>query len=173
MKKATNTVLEFTANWSGKQVTLNTEGLTKNEVAVMIAVRNNNFSDIYAEDSGQDWSFGVCESSGLSEKVYRGVVSSLIKKGFIIIDGKGSDATLGLTPRGGALYGTVEAPAGPRLFALHAFTGMKIGDFEIHAEHPDRIELRTKKGILVFDKASGRQINGNNPKFANVIKEVK
>ena len=103
---------EFTSGWvkDGVVLTLNTEGLTDNEVAVMIASRTNNFSDIY--ESGQDWSFGVCDQSGLSEKVYRGVVASLVKKGFVAIyDGDTKqfrDKTFTLTDAGKALFGAIE-----------------------------------------------------------------
>jgi hypothetical protein len=92
----------FKGSWTKEDIVLITDGLTENEVSVMIGVRNNHFSDII--DSGWDWAFGVGDASGLSEKVYRGVFASLVKKGLIKIDKDGSNSTLGLTDAGRKLY---------------------------------------------------------------------
>lgn len=59
-------------------------------------------------ENGQ-WSFSVCDASGLDEKVYRGVASSLIKKNIIEIydyEGKGKyeDMLLELTDKGKQMY---------------------------------------------------------------------
>lgn len=70
---------------------MKTAGLTDLEVKVLEASRVTNFGDCL--EDGQ-WSFAVCDKSGLGEKVYRGVVSSLIKKGLIYIWDDGD------TPRG-------------------------------------------------------------------------
>lgn len=53
---------------------------------------------------------------------------------------------------------------------VRAFTGMLIGEFEIAKETKKLLVVKTKKGDeLKFDKATGLQTNGNNPKFANRI----
>lgn len=85
---------------------INTDGLTKNEIEVMEAARNSNFGDII--ESGQ-WSFSVCEQTTLGEKVYRGVVSSLIKKGLVEIhdyeeNGRYDDMIFELTEAGKQRY---------------------------------------------------------------------
>lgn len=53
---------------------------------------------------------------------------------------------------------------------VRAFTGMLIGKFEVVRETKKLLVVKTKKGDeLKFDKATGLQTNGNNPKFANRI----
>lgn len=52
---------------------------------------------------------------------------------------------------------------------MKAFTGMWIGEFEIIKETKKTITVATKKGELKFDKATGIQLDANNPKFANHI----
>lgn len=61
---------------------MKTEGLTELEVKVMEAARRTDYGDCL--EYGQ-WSFSVCDAAGLDPKVYRGVVSSLIKKGLVSI----------------------------------------------------------------------------------------
>lgn len=52
---------------------------------------------------------------------------------------------------------------------MKAFTGMWIGEFEVIKETKKTITVTTKKGELKFDKATGIQLDANNPKFANHI----
>lgn len=53
---------------------------------------------------------------------------------------------------------------------VRAFTGMMIGEFEVVKETKTQLVVKTKKGDeLKFDKKTGLQTNGNNPKFANRI----
>lgn len=52
---------------------------------------------------------------------------------------------------------------------MKAFTGMWIGEFEVIKETNKTITVVTKKGELEFDKATGIQLDANNPKFANHI----
>lgn len=52
---------------------------------------------------------------------------------------------------------------------MKAFTGMWIGEFEVIKETKKTITVATKKGELKFDKATGIQLDANNPKFANHI----
>lgn len=52
---------------------------------------------------------------------------------------------------------------------MKAFTGMWIGEFEVIKETKKTITVVTKKGELKFDKATGIQLDANNPKFANHI----
>lgn len=48
---------------------------------------------------------------------------------------------------------------------MKAFTGMWIGEFEIIKETKKTITVATKKGELKFDKATGIQLDANNPKI--------
>lgn len=52
---------------------------------------------------------------------------------------------------------------------VRAFTGMLIGTFEVVKETPKTILVKTHKGKMKFDKASGLQLDARNPKFANRI----
>lgn len=53
---------------------------------------------------------------------------------------------------------------------VRAFTGMLIGKFEVVKETKKLLVVKTKKGDeMKFDKETGLQTNGNNPKFANRI----
>lgn len=63
---------------------------------------------------------------------------------------------------------TVEEKAA-KTVVMKAFTGMWIGEFEVIKETNKTITVATKKGELKFDKATGIQLDANNPKFANHI----
>lgn len=53
---------------------------------------------------------------------------------------------------------------------VRAFTGMLLGEFEVVKETKKLLIVKTKKGNeLKFDKSTGLQTNGNNPKFANYV----
>lgn len=94
--------VKFNADWTNKEEILNADNLTDNEIKVMIASRNNEYGDCCID--GSTWSFTVCDNSGLSSKIYRGVVSSLIKKGYASVAGKGGDEIFALTESGKALF---------------------------------------------------------------------
>ena len=98
--------VEVPDSWEHEGAKLNPEGLTENEIKVMIAIRNNCYEDGIQYGT---WSFAVCDESGIPEKQYRGVASSLIKKGLIEINdyeekGRFSDMTLSLTDLGKERY---------------------------------------------------------------------
>lgn len=94
--------VKFRADWTNKEEILKADTLTENEIKVMIASRNNEYGDCCID--GSTWSFTVCDNSGLDAKVYRGVVSSLIKKGYARIAGKRDDEIFALTEEGKALF---------------------------------------------------------------------
>ena len=57
-----------------------------------------------------------------------------------------------------------------RVVEIKAFTGMKIGMFEILHENDTTIDVLAKNGsILTFSRETEKQINAKNPKFANHI----
>ena len=97
--------ITFNANWFGQQVTLNCDNLTDNEIAVLIASRNNEYGDCIEYGT---WSFTVCDNANLTEKVYRGVVSSLIKKGYATVAGSRGDEVFALTTKGKQLFSDYE-----------------------------------------------------------------
>ena len=85
---------------------MKTDGLTELEVLVLKAARRTDYGDCLEYPQ---WSFAVCDASGLNEKVYRGVVSSLVKKGIVMIsddEGKGlyMDMTFEFTEKGTLLF---------------------------------------------------------------------
>jgi hypothetical protein len=61
---------------------MKTDGLTELEIKVLQAARKTDYGDCL---EGGQWSFAVCDAADLDPKVYRGVVSSLIKKGLVTI----------------------------------------------------------------------------------------
>ena len=82
------------------------QGLTALEIQVLNAARKTNFGDCL--ESGQ-WSFAVCEEAQMDARRYRGVVSSLVAKGFVQIfdnEGKGrsNDMIFCYTDSGKALF---------------------------------------------------------------------
>ena len=93
--------VEFKAAWTGNIEVLNADNLTENEVKVMIAARNNEYGDCM---EGGTWSFTVCDNAHLTAKVYRGVVASLIKKGYARVAGSVGDEVFCLTSDGKKLY---------------------------------------------------------------------
>ena len=108
-KKSTKTAFkEFKASWTGEIVTLDTSDLTKMETAVMIAARNNEYSD--ALENGT-WSFAVSDNAeGVGVKQFSGVCSSLIKKGYARVTDPGTDdAIFGLTKKGKRLFSDYKA----------------------------------------------------------------
>lgn len=52
---------------------------------------------------------------------------------------------------------------------VKAFTGMVIGVFPVKKKTSKSITVKTSKGLLVFDRKTGKQTNCDNPKFANKI----
>lgn len=93
--------IKFTTAWQGTECVLTADNLTENEIACLIAARNNEYEDCM--ECGT-WSFTICENAHLTEKVYRGVVSSLIKKGYAIVNGPRNDEVFALTTKGKQLF---------------------------------------------------------------------
>ena len=93
--------IQFTASWTGEEEYLIADNLTDMEARVMIASRNNEYGDCM---EGGTWSFAVGENAHLNSKVYRGVVSSLIKKGYASVAGDRDDEVFALTTSGKALF---------------------------------------------------------------------
>jgi hypothetical protein len=183
---------EFKASWSKAQITVETEGLTDKEVDVLIAARNNEFNDCLTDD--YTWCFAIINNSGMISSVARGVISSLIKKGYCGVSNekKVDDRTFWLTEEGRKLFSdySKEIPEVPnnkeeapkkkaskkstpatKKVTLKAFTGMVIGEFTAEFQHTDPFtwKVTTKKDkALIFD-ADGKQVGAKNPKFANTI----
>ena len=82
------------------------EGLTDLEILVLESARRTDYGDCLEDPQ---WSFAVCDTANLRPANYRGVVSSLVKKGFIRIDdqeGKGAfkDMVFSFTDSGKMLF---------------------------------------------------------------------
>ena len=54
---------------------------------------------------------------------------------------------------------------------IKAFTGMVIGVVPIKEVTDTIIKVEAKNGVMEFDRASGKQINAKNPRFANKMEE--
>lgn len=95
--------MKFTAEWTNKEVELNTDNLTKLETAVMIAARNNEYEDAI---NGSTWTFTVYDNAeGItSERQFGGVCSSLTKKGYISIFVDSEDSYFCITEKGKRLF---------------------------------------------------------------------
>lgn len=74
---------------------MKTTGLTELEVRVMEAARHTDFGDCL---EGGQWSFSVADAARMDPKVYRGVVSSLVKKGLVQIWDSEPDKVVMLDP---------------------------------------------------------------------------
>ena len=101
--------MKFVADWTSKEVELNTENLTALETAVMIASRNNEYADCLETGT---WTFSVCDNAkGITnERQFGGVCSSLIRKGYIAVTEWGSeDSVFGLTVKGKMLFSDYKA----------------------------------------------------------------
>jgi len=80
--------------------------LTEKEKIVMNACMNTDFGSALVEPI---WSLAVACSAKMDPKIYRGVVSSLVKKGLVVIydyegKGKSSDMVFALTEAGKAYF---------------------------------------------------------------------
>ena len=93
---------KFTAAWTGKETELNNSNLTTMETAVLIAARNNDYNDCLETST---WTFAVEETAeGVAVEQFRGVCSSLIKKGYINITLHKKDSYFALTEEGKKLF---------------------------------------------------------------------
>jgi hypothetical protein len=84
-----------------------TDGLTDLEIKVLEAARHTGYDDCF--DTNATWCFAIAETAGISMSVFRGVASSLIKKGFAKIwdwEGKGKpmDMVFAYTEAGKLLF---------------------------------------------------------------------
>lgn len=93
--------IEFMADWTAEKCKMTVDNLTENEIACLLAARNNEYGDCM---EGGTWSFSIAQNAHLNEKVYRGVVSSLIKKGYATVQGKRNDEVFALTTKGKQLF---------------------------------------------------------------------
>lgn len=72
--------------------------LTARERVMLSRFRNNN----YCEDPENDatWTFTLGESQVQMTNQEKGTLSSLVKKGIVVVSGSGDDSTVRLTPIG-------------------------------------------------------------------------
>ena len=96
--------VRFVADWTNKEVVLNTDNLTKLETAVMVASRNNEYSDCLRNPT---WTFTIMDNAeGItSDRQFGGVCSSLMRKGYINVDAYSDEESIfGLTEKGKQLF---------------------------------------------------------------------
>lgn len=95
--------------------------LTRNEIKILNGMRTNNFEDCI---NGQpQWTFSVIDETDFSEKVARGVIASLVKKGLVTVDGTygkhDEESTIGFTEAGIELFADADGKdcnwGGPKL----------------------------------------------------------
>lgn len=89
--------------------------LTANEISLLNAMRQNEFNDALAEDHFcGTWSFTAIDYSGMTAKVARGVISSLVKKDLVHVSGgssKDDPESIGFTDAGAKLFDTADGKA--------------------------------------------------------------
>lgn len=72
--------------------------LTEKEVQVLQAIDGSEFGNYLSDDV---WTWSVTDAVAFDS---RGVISSLVKKGFVRADGRGRDMTIGMTYEGYRAY---------------------------------------------------------------------
>lgn len=77
------------------------KSLTPNEIKILNAMRNNEYSDALEFST---WSFTAIENSGIEAKRARGVISSLVKKGLVVATGSKEEEALSFTDLGKELF---------------------------------------------------------------------
>ena len=102
-----NTV-KFHSGWLRKDLTLNREGLTDNEAEIMVALRTNEYCDDLTD--GAPWTFSLEWNTSIPKRAFRGVLSSLIKKGLVrTMDCGDGDTVTWLTEKGAERYSDKES----------------------------------------------------------------
>lgn len=97
-----------------------TQTLTAQEIKFVNGMRNNEYNDAI---EGPTWTFTAIDYSGMEGRQARGVMSSLVQKGYIWAEkgdkSKGDDDTVGFTPEGVALFNEADGEectwGGPKL----------------------------------------------------------
>ena len=148
--------------------------LTEMEITALTEIPQDDFYENGFESC--IWSDVFCDNSNIEGKKIRGVLSSLVKKGMIEVNGTGREATISLTQMGQTYLlsnGICDAdgwyikPA--KTVTLLAFTGMIIGEYPIKSETATTITIETKHGDMEIDKATKLQVNAKNKNFSNRI----
>lgn len=147
--------------------------LTTREKLILNAMRTNEYSDLLESDS--EWTFTVIDNSGLTEKVARGVLSSLVKKGLIevsqdlpLTSKNGGDIShINFTQLGKALFINSDGEenkgwGGARL--------LKVTEKELKALKKEKKEAPTKKEAKIQkeDSPSSPVV-----KLAEIIEELR
>lgn len=96
-----NTV-KFYNGWTMSEITLDRRGLTDNETEIMVAIRNNEYSDDLTDCA--PWTFCFEWNTSISKRSIRGVLSSLVKKELIEVEPYDGDTMTYLTEKGANRY---------------------------------------------------------------------
>lgn len=162
--------------------------LTILETEVMNAIVENNFYE-----NGFNsvlWSDVLVEESGMDAKKMRGSMASMSKKGLLVIAGTKEDKTVSLTEEGIEALKSIRTDLDAEGYKVTAkpvevkkekkakktlvvqmstFTGMDLGMYQVQSENETEFVVNLKNGQAIFSKATLKQTNGKNPKFANKI----
>ena len=168
--------------------------LTDKEKQVVVAISQDDFYDGEGSVLWLDVFVSGAVTEGLSEKAIGGILTSLQNKGIVTVQiaKPKKDSTIALTENGEKVLSellleitdtipdTPEVKA-PKRAILKTFTGMVIGKVKEDGT-PFTYDLVEQGGlyrltkldgkVLEFDKATLKQVNAKNPKFANKIELV-
>jgi hypothetical protein len=86
-----------------KSKSMNKVSITKLELEALRAIDNSEYGDSLGSDIW-DWSVAQNIVEGTSPKSVPGILSSLSKKGLVICNGEGKEATVGMTDMGQLVY---------------------------------------------------------------------
>ena len=80
------------------------KSLTAKEIKILNAMRNNEYQDALTE--GCTWTFTTIDNSGIEPNRARGVISSLVKKALVEVDGDSfqEESTISFTKIGASLF---------------------------------------------------------------------
>jgi hypothetical protein len=84
--------------------------LTSNELKALTAIVKSEYNDS-GSLTATVWSFTIGDNSDLKLRSIPGVVSSLVKKGFVVCGGAGNEATVQMTAEGVKAYTEATTPA--------------------------------------------------------------
>lgn len=166
--------------------------LTDKEKQVVLAMSQDDFYDGEGSILWLEIFVSGAATEELSEKAIGGIITSLQNKGVVTVQVNEPkiESTIALTKNGEKILNkllldketsTVPTNATPTRAILKTFTGMLIGKvkedgtpFTYELVEQDGLYRLTKLdgNVLEFDKATLKQVNAKNPKFANKIELV-
>ena len=126
--------------------------LTIKEIQILNGMRTNEYNDAFENAT---WSFTAIDNSGMSAKIARGVISSLVKKELVIVSPAydGEPEMIGYTEEGKNLFTNADGLTCP-------WGGPKL------------LKVKTRKNAVPAFKATGKPGKPNTKKVTVVTSEV-